>query len=197
MSAAALGLALGAALLHALWNVLLAGSRDSVASAGAVLVFGAVLLAPAALLFGGGVSAGAIPLVAASAALQLAYLVLGAAALGLGKGVSVPAAVGVVLVAAGVLLVGARRVSPRNPRETRHAPPDLLFGMAIGVTIAGYTLVDSEGLDHADPLPYLFLIAAVCAAAYTGGLLATGHARALRRAPGRRAPPPPPPPLRA
>src|SRR5918999_2161911 len=195
MSAAALGLALGAALLHALWNVLLAGSRDSVASAGAVLVFGAVLLAPAALLFGGGVSAEAIPFVAASAALELAYfvllarayrdgelgvvypvargsapvLVLGAAALGLGKGVSVLAAVGVVLVAAGVLLVGARRVSPRSPRETRHAPPDLLFGMAIGATIAGYTLVDSEGLDHADPLPYLFLIAAVCAAAYTGG----------------------------
>src|ERR671914_3108186 len=207
MTGGALAFGLGRAFLHALWNVLLAGSRDSVAATGALLAFGVVLLAPAAL-FAGGVSAEAIPFVAASAALELAYfvllarayrdgelgvvypvargsapvLVLGAAALGLGKGVSVPAAVGVVLVAAGVLLVGARRVSPRNPRETRHAPPDLLFGMAIGATIAGYTLVDSEGLDHADPLPYLFLIAAVCAVAYTGGLLATGRARALRRA---------------
>jgi hypothetical protein len=31
---------------------------------------------------------------------------------------------------------------------------DLLFGVAIGVAIAGYTLVNSEGLEHADPLPY-------------------------------------------
>ena len=40
MSGGALGLALGAAFLHALWNVLLAGSRDSVAATGALLLFG-------------------------------------------------------------------------------------------------------------------------------------------------------------
>jgi drug/metabolite transporter (DMT)-like permease len=196
VSADALGLALAAAVLHALWNVLLAGSRDSVAAAGALLLFGAALLAPFALVTGG-VSTAALPFVAASAALELAYfvllarayrdgelgvvypvargsapvLVLVVAALGLGRGVSGLAAVGVVLVAAGVLLAGVRRVSGRR---------DLSFGLAIGATIAAYTLVDSEGLDHADPIPYLFLIAAVSAAAYNGGLLASGRGRDLK-----------------
>jgi drug/metabolite transporter (DMT)-like permease len=57
---------------------------------------------------------------------------------------------------------------------------DLLLGLAIGVAIAGYTLVDSEGLDHADPLPYLFLIAAVCAVAYNGALVVSGRAQELK-----------------
>jgi hypothetical protein len=46
---------------------------------------------------------------------------------------------------------------------------DLLFGLAIGVAIAGYTLVNSEGLEHADPLPYLFVIAAVSVTLRTTG----------------------------
>jgi drug/metabolite transporter (DMT)-like permease len=210
VSGAALAFALGAAFLHALWNVLLAGSRDSVAATGALLLFGAVLLAPAALV-AGGVSSSAVPFIAASAALELAYfgllarayrggelgvvypvargsapvLVLGAAVLGLGKGVSALAAVGVVLVAGGVLLLGLSSVGP----ETRHMRDaggphsrDLLLGLAIGVAIAGYTLVDSEGLGHADPLPYLFLIAAVCAVAYNGALVLSGRAQELREA---------------
>jgi drug/metabolite transporter (DMT)-like permease len=209
MSGGALALALGAAGLHALWNVLLAGSRDSVAAAGALLLFGALLLAPAALVAGGEVSAEALPFVAASAVLELAYfvllarayrggelgvvypvargsapvLVLGAAVLGLGKGVSVLAAVGVVVVAAGVLLLGLSSVGPHMHRMGVQEGPhsrDLLLGLAIGVAIAGYTLVDSEGLDHADPLPYLFLIAAVCAVAYNGTLIASGRASELR-----------------
>ena len=210
MTGGALALALGAAFLHALWNVLLAWSRDSVAATGALLLFGVVLLAPAAL-FAGDVSSSAIPFVAASAALELAYfvllarayrggelgvvypvargsapvLVLGAAVFGLGKGVSVLAALGVIVVAAGVLRVGLpkreRRVSAREADKV-DARADLAAGLAIGVTIAGYTLVDSEGLDHADPLPYLFLIAAVCAATYNGALIATGRARELQEA---------------
>jgi drug/metabolite transporter (DMT)-like permease len=179
-----------------------------VASTGALLAFGAVLLAPAALVSGGGVSSEALPFVAASAALELAYfvllarayrggelgvvypvargsapvLVLGAAGLGLGKGVSVLAAVGVVLVAAGVLLLGLASVGPFMHRMGARGGPhsrDLAFGLAIGATIAGYTLVDSEGLAHADPLPYLFLVAAACAVAYNGGLVAAGRRPAL------------------
>jgi drug/metabolite transporter (DMT)-like permease len=208
VSGGALALALGAAFLHALWNVLLAGSRDSVAATGALLLFGVVLLAPAAL-FAGDVSSSAIPFVAASAALELAYfvllarayrggelgvvypvargsapvLVLGAAGFGLGKGVSVLAALGVVLVVGGVLTVGLRSVGPLNHRMGAQEGPhsrDLAFGLAIGVAIAGYTLVDSEGLDHANPLPYLFLIAAVCAVAYNGALVVSGRGGALR-----------------
>jgi drug/metabolite transporter (DMT)-like permease len=210
MSGGALALALGAAFLHAAWNVLLAGSRDSVAATGALLLFGAVLLAPAALV-GGGVSSSAVPFIAASAALELAYfvllarayrggelsivypvargsapvLVLGAAAFGLGKGVSGLAALGVILVAGGVLLLGLASVGPEmrhmRDQEGPHSR-DLVQGLAIGVAIAGYTLVDSEGLDHADPLPYLFLIAAVCAAAYNGALVLSGRAQELREA---------------
>jgi drug/metabolite transporter (DMT)-like permease len=205
----ALGLALGAAFLHALWNVMLAGSRDSVAAAGALLLFGVLLLAPAALVVGGGVSGEALPFVAASAVLELVYfvllarayrggelgvvypvargsapvLVLGAAVLGLGKGVSWLAALGVVLVAGGVLMLGMSSVGPfRRHIRDQEGPHsrDLLLGLAIGVAIAGYTLVDSEGLDHADPLPYLFLIAAVCAVAYNGALIASGRATELR-----------------
>ena len=210
MSGGALALALGAAFLHALWNVLLAGSRDSVAATGALLLFGVVLLAPAALL-AGDLTSEALPFVAASAALELAYfvllarayrggelgvvypvargsapvLVLGAAVLGLGKGVSVLAALGVVLVAAGVLLLGVTSVGCQIHRIGGKDSPrsrDLVLGLSIGVAIAGYTLVDSEGLDHADPLPYLFLIAAVCAVAYNGALIGSGRGRELREA---------------
>jgi drug/metabolite transporter (DMT)-like permease len=210
MSDGALALALGAAFLHALWNVLLAGSRDSVAATGALLLFGVVLLAPAALV-AGDVSSSAVPFIAASAALELVYfvllarayrggelgvvypvargsapvLVLGAAVLGLGKGVSWLAALGVLLVAAGVLLLGlssvGRQLHGIRVLDGPHSR-DLLHGLAIGVAIAGYTLVDSEGLDHADPLPYLFLIAAVCAVAYNGALIASGRAQELGEA---------------
>jgi drug/metabolite transporter (DMT)-like permease len=211
VSGGALGLALGAAFLHALWNVLLAGSRDSVAATGALLLFGVALLAPAALLAGGELSSEALPYVAASAAFELAYfvllarayrggelgivypvargsapvLVLGAAVLGLGKGVSVLAALGVVLVAGGVFWLGLASVGPQMHRMGAQEGPhsrDLPLGLAIGVAIAGYTLVDSEGLDHADPLPYLFLIASVCAAAYNGALVLGGRARELKAA---------------
>jgi drug/metabolite transporter (DMT)-like permease len=208
MSGGAFALALGAAVLHAVWNVLLAGSRDSVAATGALLVFGVALLAPAALL-GGGVSGEAVPFIAASAVLELAYfvllgrayrsgqlgvvypvargsapvLVLGAAAFGLGKGVSWLAAAGVLLVAAGVVLLGLTSVGcqMRHMRDldSPHSR-DLAFGLVIGVTIAGYTLVDSEGLDHADPLPYLFLITAAVCVAYCGALIGSGKARELR-----------------
>jgi drug/metabolite transporter (DMT)-like permease len=208
VSGGALGLALGAAFLHALWNVLLAGSRDSVAATGALLLFGVVLLAPAALL-AGDVSSSAVPFIAASAALELAYfvllarayrggelgivypvargsapvLVLGAAVLGLGKGVSELAALGVVLVAGGVLLLGLSSVGGQKRHMRDKDGPhsrDPVLGLAIGVAIAGYTLIDSEGLDHADPLPYLFLVAAVSAVAYNGALVLSGRASELR-----------------
>ena len=205
MGGEAFAFALGAAFLHAGWNVLLAGSRDAVVATGGLLVFGALLLAPAAVATGSGVSSKALSFVAASAALELAYFVLLARAyrggelsvvypvargsapvvvlalgvIGLGKGVSALAALGVGLVAFGVLVLAARterRVTALRGQQidTRRAK-DVFFGLAIGLSIAGYTLVDSEGLDHADPLAYLFLVAVVCAVAYTAGLIATGH----------------------
>jgi drug/metabolite transporter (DMT)-like permease len=212
VSGEALALALGAAFLHAGWNVLLAASRDAVAATGGLLAVGALLLAPAALATGADLSSEALPVVAASAALELTYFVLLARAyrggdlgvvypvargsapvvvlalgvIGLGKGVSALAALGVVLVAAGVLLLASRREVRREtrPRAEKVDKPrrDVPFGLAIGLAIAGYTLVDSEGLDHADPLAYLFLVAVVCAVAYNVGLLATGHGGQLKAA---------------
>jgi drug/metabolite transporter (DMT)-like permease len=171
-----------------------------------------LLLAPAALVTGAGVSSAALPFVAASAALELAYfvmlayayrdgelgviypvgrgsapvVVLALGAIGLGVGVSWLAAVGVALVAAGVLLL-ALRSERRGTRAVgakvdARANRDVLFGLAIGLAIAGYTIVDSEGLDHGDPLAYLFLVAAVSAVAYCGGLVAAGQGSELREA---------------
>jgi drug/metabolite transporter (DMT)-like permease len=177
----AVALALGAAFLHAGWNVLLAGSRDVRSSTAGLLIWGVALLAVPAVLTGG-VSSDAVPFIAGSAALELAYFVLlaraydggevsvvypiarGSApvvvlvfgAIALKEDVPLGAAVGVLAIAAGVMLVGW----PWRPAR------DVLFGLAIGAVIASYTLVDSEAVEHADPIAYLCLVTAPCAALY-------------------------------
>ncbi len=184
-------MALGAAVLHAGWNVLLAGARDTAASTAGLLVWGVALLAVPALLTGG-VSAEAVPFIAASAALELVYFVLlarayaggelsviypiarGSApvvvlvfgAIALNENVPLGAAVGVLAVAAGVLLVGLGAFRFRFAMESAQPRRDVLFGLAIGAVIASYTLVDSEAVEHADPIAYLCLVIAPCAALY-------------------------------
>jgi uncharacterized membrane protein len=187
----AVALALGAAFLHAGWNVLLAGSRDTGAATAGLLIWGVALLAvPAAVT--GGVSAEAVPFIAASAALELVYFVLlarayaggelsviypiarGSApvvvlvfgAIALREDVPLGAAVGVLAIAAGVLLVGLGAFPFRFARESAQPPRDLLFGLAIGAVIASYTLVDSEAVEHADPIAYLCLVVAPGALVY-------------------------------
>jgi drug/metabolite transporter (DMT)-like permease len=171
----ALLLALAAAFLHAGWNVLLRGSTDVAARTIAVLVVSVVLFAPAAAATWR-VQAAAIPYVAASAALEAVYfvlltaayrrrelsvvypvargsapaLVLAGTAVVLGRAVSGAQVAGVLLVAAGVVLV----------RGLRSGADGIGVGLAIGALIAGYTLVDKEGLHHAAPIPYLELVLA-------------------------------------
>ena len=71
----ALALALGAAALHALWNLLLAREEDTeAATAIALLTVVIVLILPAALTWR--VEAAAVPYVVGSAALELAYFAL-------------------------------------------------------------------------------------------------------------------------
>ena len=185
MPASALGLALAAALVHAVWNLLLAGARDSQAATAVGMCVGCIVFAPALL---GDVESGVWPYVAASAALELVYFALLALAysrgdmsavyplargsapvivllvsvLFLGVSLSVAAAVGVLLVAVGVVLV--------RGFEFR----DAWLALAVGASIAGYTLVDNSGLEHAGPLPYLELVLVVPALVYCG---ATGRAR--------------------
>ncbi len=185
MSSAALGLALGAAILHAIWNLLLAGSRDVLAATAVALCASLIVATPFAVLTWG-VEREAIPWLAASAALELVYfftltaayaraelslvyplarggapvlVLLGALATGV-----VPSGIevfGVLAVAAGVILVRGVRGGDRL---------GVLLGLVIAAQIAAYTLVDAEGIEHANPVPYLlfalipaaFAAAAVC-----------------------------------
>jgi drug/metabolite transporter (DMT)-like permease len=187
----AVALALGAAFLHAGWNVLLAGSRSTQSTTAGLLIWGVALLAVPAIVTGG-VSSEAVPYIAASAVFELFYFVLLAraydsgevsvvypvargsapvvvlvfSAIALGESVAGGAAVGVVLVALGVFLVGWRTFRTAGDLKSPPHPRDLLFGLAIGLFIAAYTLVDSEGVERADPIAYLALVVAPCAVVY-------------------------------
>jgi len=191
----ALALALGAAALHAVWNVLLAREQD-VEAATAITLLGllAVLALPAALTWR--VEGAAVPYIAGSAALELAYIALLAGAYrrfelslvypvarGLapvlalllvviagGARPSSGGVVGVVMVSAGVLLV-------RGPRGSLAG---VAVGAALAAIIAGYTVVDRYGIRHAAAGPYLLLVMVGPAIVYP---LAIGRQR-LRAAAG-------------
>jgi drug/metabolite transporter (DMT)-like permease len=166
----AFALALGAAVLHALWNVLLARTRDPQAATAAAFCMAVAILAPVAAARWR-VEGGAWKYIAGSAAFELAYvlllsaayaaaplsvfypiarglapvLVLIVAAAALGAATSWNQALGVCFVGAGILLV-------RGRRPDRAAT---VFGLSIAATIAGYTLIDNTGVTLADPLAYL------------------------------------------
>ena len=173
MPADALALTLAAAVLHAGWNVLLRGSEDVEARTAVVLGLSLLLFAPVAAATWS-VSWAVAPYVAGSAAFEGLYfallvaayrrrelsvvypvargsaplLVLLGTAVVLGRHVSTDAVAGVCLVAAGVLLV----------RGVTRGAEGVLVALAIGCAIAGYTLVDKDGLRHAAALPYLELV---------------------------------------
>ena len=174
MPADALALALSAAFLHALWNLLLARERDPEAATAVAICASVVVFAPVAVVVWD-VDSRVWPFIAATSLLQLVYfsllatayrraelsfvypiarglapvLVLVVGVLALGTGATVAQASGVCLVGAGVLLVrglGGER--------------DLAGGalaLAIAVTIAAYTLVDNSGIRYASPIVYLEL----------------------------------------
>lgn len=171
--------------------MLLAGSRDTAAATAGLLSWGIALLAVPALLTGG-VSAEAVPFIAASAGLELVYFVLLArayaggelsvvypvargsapvvvlvfSAIALKESVPLGAVVGVLAIAAGVVLVGLGAFHFRFAMESAQPRRDLLFGLAIGAVIASYTVVDSEAVERADPIAYLALVVAPCALVY-------------------------------
>jgi drug/metabolite transporter (DMT)-like permease len=193
--AEALALALAAALLHAGWNVLLRGSEDVESRTAVVLGLSVLLFAPVAAATWS-VSWAVAPYVAASAAFEAAYFALLVAAysrrelslvypvargsapvlvlLGtivvLSRHVSPWAAAGVCLVAVGVVLV----------RGIRRGAEGLLVALAIGCAIAGYTLVDKDGLRHAAALPYLELVLLAVALVAVPVVASRRGARALR-----------------
>jgi drug/metabolite transporter (DMT)-like permease len=197
--AGAVALALGAAVLHAVWNLLLAGSEDTDAATAMALAIGVLLYAPIALATWD-VDGDAWPYIAGSAAFELGYvatlaaglsrgdlsvvyplargsapvLVLAVSAGVLGAATSAWEVAGVGLVAAGVLLVrGLRR--PDDPLV-------VALALACGACIAGYTIIDSHGLDHAAALPYLWTCLALTSLAYVPLIAATRGSAVLRRA---------------
>ena len=178
MAGSAVALALAAAVLHAVWNLLLARAPDTDAATAAALAIGVALYAIPALLTWH-IDAAAWPFIAASAAFELGYVITLASGLQrgdlsvvyplargsapvlvlvvsagiLGAATSAWQVAGIVLVAAGVLAVrGLKR--PDDP---------VVVGLALacGACIAGYTIIDTHGLDHASALPYLWVVIAL------------------------------------
>jgi drug/metabolite transporter (DMT)-like permease len=193
----ALALALAAAAVHAVWNLLLARTRDAQSATAAAFCMAVVAWAPVAAIRWR-VEASAWPYIAVSAAFELVYvlllsaaygraqlsvfypiarglapvLVLAVAALALGAATSWRQALGVCAVAGGILLVRGRR-------------PDgaaTLFGLAIATTIAGYTLVDNTGVTRADPLVYLEAVMVGPAVISAAVVIARSGRSALRAA---------------
>jgi drug/metabolite transporter (DMT)-like permease len=173
LSSEALALALAAAGLHALWNLLLVRERDVPATTAVLLLAFVAALAPLAAATWR-VEGSAVPYILGSGALELAYIALLAGAYRrfelslvypLARGLApvlalvlvvavvggAPSAgeiAGVAAVAIGVLLVRGVRRSARGS------------GLAILIAgaIAGYTVIDRYGIRHANAAPYLLLV---------------------------------------
>jgi drug/metabolite transporter (DMT)-like permease len=199
MPAAALALALAAAVVHAAWNLLLSGEEDTHSATAVAAVTGVLVFAPVAALTWH-LEGSAVPFMLASAALESIYLALlatgyGRAAMGfvypvsrgsapvvvllvsvvfLGAAISALAALGLLLVAGGIVLV-------RGIRGGVHLP-DLALALTIGVCIAGYTLVDKRGITHGSPLSYLEVVFGLVAFAYLAGAWRARGPAALRAA---------------
>ena len=181
-------------MIHAVWNLLLAGARDSQAFAAVVLLSGAVVGAPAAVVFWD-FHAAVWPFLIATSALELAYFILLALAYTraelslvypLARGLA-PVLVLAGAVAftgartsprqvAGVLLVGTGILLVRGVRRGRGA----LLAIAIACAIASYTVVDKHGVTHASPVAYLELMSVFTGLAYTVFILASRGGAALR-----------------
>ena len=171
MALSALALALGAAFLHAAWNLLLARAPDVPAATAVALVTGVVAFAPVAAL-AWDAEPEVWPYLVVTSLLQLTYFILLAAAYTraelsfvypiargsapvlvlvagiavLGEAVSATQVGGVLLVAAGVILV--------RGIHARGGAGDLALALAIAACIASYTLLDQRGIRYASPVVY-------------------------------------------
>ena len=177
MPLAALALALGSAVLHAAWNLLLGRARDVQAAAAVTFLLSVLLAAPfAAVWWHANPSVWpyalvstlceAVYVIALAAAYRLGevsfvypltrglapVLTLGVAVLVLGHGATAAEACGVLLVAVGVVLVRG----PGSGGDSRA----LLLVSTIAASIAAYTLVDRVGIHRAGAFTYFVLVLA-------------------------------------
>ncbi len=199
MPVSALLLSLAAAVVHATWNLLLSGEEDVHSASAVAVTAGVIAFAPVAALTWR-MHPAAIPYMAASGTLESIYLALLAtgysvAAMSfvypiargsapvlvllisvvvLGSSVSAGAAIGVLVVAVGIVLVRGLRSAGR--------PRDLGLALSVGACIAGYTLVDKHGITHGNPIAYLEIVFALVSLAYVSGVWRVRGASALRAA---------------
>jgi drug/metabolite transporter (DMT)-like permease len=201
MPVSALALALGAAFLHAFWNLILARARDVEAATAVALVAGVVAFAPVAAV-AWEAERKVWPFLVVTSLLQLTYFVLLAAAYGraelsfvypiargfapvlvllagvvlLAEAASAAQVGGVLLVAAGVLLV-------RGIRGPAGAG-DLALALSIAACIAAYTLLDQRGIQYASPVVYQELSMIPATIGFLALTLARGKRQAIREAVG-------------
>jgi drug/metabolite transporter (DMT)-like permease len=201
MPTSALVLALGAAFLHAFWNLILARAPDIEAATAVALLAGLVVFAPVAAV-AWDAEREVVPYLVATSILELVYFVLLAAAYDraelsfvypiargaapvlvllaavavLGASASAAEVAGVLLVALGVLLV--RGFGGHGSAR------DLGLALAVAASIAAYTLVDKHGVEHASPIVYLELSMIVPAAGLVALTLARRGRAAVRSAVG-------------
>ena len=200
MSGTAFLLAFTAAWLHAGGNVFLGRRREPEAAVALMLLIGVVAFAPVAALTWR-VDADAIPYIVASAFLELGYfasiaaayraadvglvypvargsapvLALLGAVVFMGRSTSAGQIAGVVAVTIGILLVCGVGVA-----EASSDRRGVLLALATAVFIAGYTLVDKEGLQHAGAIPYIELVLVGPALVYSAVVLRARGAPAIR-----------------
>jgi drug/metabolite transporter (DMT)-like permease len=197
MPATALAFALSAAVFHALWNLLLARAPDVEAATAVALLTAEIVFAPVAAVVWRA-DAGVWPWLVGSGAFELVYfallatayrmaplsvvypvarggapvLVLLVSVAALGHGTNASQVLGIVLVVGGVLLVrGLARADAAG----------LAFGAAIACCIAGYTLVDKQGIEHANPITYLELSMVVPTLVYATAVARVKDVRAAVR----------------
>ena len=201
MALTTLALVLLAAFIHALWNMLIAGARDNQATLAVATAIGVVVAAPFAIARWN-VQPEAWPFIVASSIAELIYfwllttayqraelslvypiargsapvIVLLVSVLVLGVATSLEQAAGVALVGLGVLLVRGLR------RNTAARWSDVALALAVAVSIAAYTLIDKQGVQHADPIAYVTLILVMPALAGLAYVAARGGAQRVRAA---------------
>jgi drug/metabolite transporter (DMT)-like permease len=200
VSGTAFALAFTAAWLHAGGNVFLGRRSEPEAAVALMLLIGVVAFAPVAALTWR-VEVEAVPYIVASALLELGYFAFLAAAyraadvglvypvargsapvlalLGavviMGRSTSAGQIVGVVAVTIGILLVCGVGIADASSDRR-----GVLLALATAVFIAGYTLVDKEGLEHAGPIPYIELVLIGPALVYGAFVLRTRGGAAIR-----------------
>lgn len=200
MAASALAFALAAACFHALWNILLARAPDTESATAVALIAAEVAFAPVTLVVWDA-HASVVPYLVGSGLFELAYFALLATAyrlvplsvvypiarggapvlvlivgvLFLGHASSASQAGAVCLIVVGLLLV--RGLSHPDARG-------IVFGLVIAACIAGYTLIDKHGVEHAGPITYLELSMLGPAAVYSAAVIRAKGVAAVRAAVG-------------